>query len=275
MTNAIKAVVFDWAGTMVDFGCCAPVKALQSVFTANGVTTSESEVRRDMGMAKRAHIAALLAMPQIESQWSARFGGLPTSDDVKRLHDAVEPLMVSAAADCADLIPGAADVVAMLRARGIKIGSCTGYTRTMIDSILPRAAAQGYAPDAVVCSGETSEGRPSPLMLWKLLVELGVWPALACIKVDDAPVGIFEGRHAGCWTVGVAASGNGVGLSISDFAALTPPDREVRMAASRAALQAAGADLVIDSVAEFGAVLAEIEGRIAAGERPSGRTAND
>jgi phosphonoacetaldehyde hydrolase len=175
---------------------------------------------------------------------------------------------VSAAADCADLILGATETVTMLRERGIKIGSCTGYTRVMMEAILPRAAAQGYAPDVLVCSGETHEGRPSPLMLWKVMVDLGVWPAAHCIKVDDAPVGILEGRNAGCWTVGVAASGNGVGLSLAELNALAPGDREQRIAASRASLIAAGADSVIASVADFPAVLAEIEQLMAAGSTP-------
>ena len=31
MSFPVKAVVFDWAGTMIDFGCVAPVDALQRV----------------------------------------------------------------------------------------------------------------------------------------------------------------------------------------------------------------------------------------------------
>jgi phosphonoacetaldehyde hydrolase len=269
VTNQIKAVVFDWAGTMVDFGCCAPVRALQTVFAGEGISVSDAEVRRDMGMAKRAHIAALLAVPRITDEWRLRKGAAPTDADRDRLHDVVEPLMVNEAAACADLIPGAAETVTLLRNLGIKIGSCTGYTRTMMEAIIPRAAAQGYAPDVIICSGETHEGRPSPLMLWTVMVELGVWPAARCIKVDDAPVGIYEGRYAGCWTIGVSASGNGVGLSQAAFDALSPSDRDARIAASVGLLAEAGADLIIRSIADFPAALGEIERRIGAGAAPN------
>ena len=34
--SVIRAVVFDWAGTMVDFGCQAPVGALIEAFAATG-----------------------------------------------------------------------------------------------------------------------------------------------------------------------------------------------------------------------------------------------
>lgn len=269
MTLAMRAVVLDWAGTMIDYGSRAPVVALQRLFAVAGVPITEAEARADMGRAKRDHIRAILAEPRIAAAWSHLHGSTPTADDIDRLHDDITPIMRDAARDCAVLIPGAADVVARLRAAAVGIGSCTGYTRAMMADILPRAAEQGYAPDVVVCSGDTAEGRPSPLMLWQVLVDLGAWPASACVKVDDATVGIAEGKAAGTWTVGVAASGNGVGLSRADLLALAPDERARRIDSAAAALRAAGADYVIDSVADLWPVLKTIAGRIAAGERPA------
>ena len=51
----------------------------------------------------------------------------------------------------------------------------------------------------------------------------------------DAPVGIEEGRLAGCWTVGLSASGNGVGLDQESLAALPPEERAKRLAQCRSA----------------------------------------
>ena len=181
---------------------------------------------------------------------------------------ALEPLMEALAQEHATLIPGAADLAETLRLRGVKIGSCTGYTRQMMTGVLPLAAAQGYSPDAVVCAGETSFGRPSPLMLWRVLTELEAWPAFACVKVDDAPVGVQEGVAAGTWSVGVAASGNGVGLGLQDWLALSETERRSRAQAAAESLWTAGADFVIDTVADLPAILDEIERRLAAGERP-------
>lgn len=247
----LKAVVFDWAGTMIDFGSRAPVIALCRAFAAADVPIEEAEARADMGRAKRDHIAALLRQPRIARAWAVRHGTVPGDADGDRIFAAIDPMMREAARDCAELIPGAAEVAGRLQAAGVGVGSCTGYTRAMMADILPLAAAQGYRPDRVVCAGETAEGRPSPLMLWKNLVELGAWPVEACIKVDDAPVGIAEGRAAGVWTVGVAASGNGVGLSGPDLAALPATDRAARITASGEVLRAAGAHVVIDTVADL------------------------
>ncbi|WP_176592554.1 phosphonoacetaldehyde hydrolase [Sphingobium sp. EM0848] len=268
MSFPVKAVIFDWAGTMIDFGCRAPVMALQRLFADAGVDISEAEARADMGRAKRDHIRALLAMPRIADAWRARHGAAASEADVDRLHDAVEPLMRAAAADCAGLVPGAAETVQRLKDAGVRIASSTGYTRAMMADILPLAAEQGYAPEFVVCAGETAEGRPSPLMMWKALVELGVWPSAACIKVDDAPVGIAEGREAGSWTIGVAASGNGVGFDYCALRKLDAAERDRLVLASADALRAAGADYVIDSVADLWPVVETIAARIATGERP-------
>lgn len=251
MHPGLKAVVFDWAGTMIDFGSRAPVLALCKLFEAVGVPVTEAEAREDMGMAKSDHINALLAKPRVRDAWIESKGGAPTSADAAALFADIAPMMRDAARECAQLIPGAADIAGRLRESGVKIGSCTGYTRQMMADILPIAEAQGYRPDMLVCAGDTIAGRPSPLMLWKNLVELGAWPATACVKLDDAEVGIAEGRAAGVWTVGIAASGNGVGLSERDLAALAPWDREQRIAGARAALEKAGAHVVIDTVADL------------------------
>jgi phosphonoacetaldehyde hydrolase len=264
MSFPVRAVVFDWAGTMVDFGCTAPVRALTQVFEAEGMTLSDAEARRDMGKAKLDHLRALLAEPPIAARWRELKRDEPSEADVERLYARLEPAMAAAAEATARLIPGAAETAAALRALGVRVGSGTGYTRAMMAPILPRAAEQGYAPDVVVCAGETPSGRPSPLMTWKALIELDAWPARSCIKVDDAPVGIEEGRNAGCWTVGVAASGNGVGLSLDAYAALAAADRAARLAASEAELRTAGADYVIDDVSKLMPIVHEIAGRVAA-----------
>jgi phosphonoacetaldehyde hydrolase len=264
MSFPVKAVVFDWAGTMIDFGCMAPVRALVSVFAEEGLALTDAEARRDMGKAKLDHLRALLAEPGVAARWSALKGAPAGEADVDRLYARLVPAMAAAAAESAQLIPGAAETAAELRALGVRIGSGTGYTREMMAAILPAAAAQGYAPDVVVCAGETPSGRPAPLMTWKALIELDAWPAQACVKVDDSAVGIEEGRLAGCWTVGLTASGNGVGLDAEAYAALPADERQARLSACGRELKAAGADFVIEDVSRLMPVVHEIARRIAA-----------
>ena len=247
----LAAIIFDWAGTMVDFGSCAPVIAMREAFAAEGVSVTDADIRAGMGLAKRDHVISVFARPQAATSWRDAHGSIANDADVERIFVSLEPLMQKAGVARAELIPGAAEVATHLRAEGVRIGSTTGYTRAMMTPILAAAAKLGYAPDVVVCAGETIEGRPSPLMIWKALVELGAWPAAAVVKVDDAPVGMAEGRNAGCFTIGVAASGNAMGLDSEAYAALSDGERVARLTAARAELLAAGADIVIDTVADL------------------------
>ena len=264
----LRAVIFDWAGTVVDYGSLAPMGAFVETFGEFGVEISVDEARGPMGMAKRPHIAALMALPRIAAAWSERHGHPPGEADIDAVYDVFVPKNTAVAARFSQVIPGVADVVAALKADGLKIGSTTGYTRSIMAEITPQAADQGFAPDSLVCTGDTVEGRPTPYMIYRTLLDLAVWPAWSAVKVDDTEVGIAEGLNAGCWTVGVAVSGNVFGLSRPDTEALAPDDFARRRAAAMAKLTVAGAHYVIDSVADLLPVMAAIEGRLIRGERP-------
>ena len=251
LRDRFDLAIFDWAGTTVDFGCCAPLKALLEAFARHGVELTEREARRDMGKAKADHVQALLAMPRVAAAWTGANGKPPAEADRVALMTDLGPLMRDQAARAATLIDGARATVDALKSAGLRVASSTGYTREMMGPVLARAAAQGYVPEHVLCAGETPFGRPSPLMIYRACADLGVWPLSRVIKIDDAEAGVAEGRAAGAFTVGVAASGNGVGLSADALAALPAAERSARIAASARALTAAGADLVIDSVADL------------------------
>jgi phosphonoacetaldehyde hydrolase len=265
---SLKAVVFDWAGTMIDHGSRAPMGAFVQVLAGFKVPITVAEARRPMGMAKWDHIKALLTHPDIAARWRAAHGGAPTDRDVDRVYAVFVPHNAAVVTDFADLIPGVLETIAGLRARGLKVGSTTGYTRDIMARLLPVAAAQGLVLDNLVCAGDLAHGRPAPHMMYKCFLDLDVWPASAVVKVDDTEVGIAEGLAAGCWTVGVALSGNAAGLSRAELGALSAPElARLRDRATRQ-LSQSGAHYVIDSVANLEGVIDQIERRMADGQRP-------
>jgi phosphonoacetaldehyde hydrolase len=264
----LQAAILDWAGTVVDHGSRAPMGAFVRAFAEFGVPISIADARGPMGMAKWDHIRAVGRVPSVAAAWRARHGRAFGEADVDAIFRVFEPMNVAAVRDHADLIPGAVEVVGMLRAEGMRIGATTGYTRAIMQELAPLAAAAGYAPDLTVCAGDLPAGRPSPLMMWYAMATLGVWPAATVVKVDDTAPGIGEGVAAGTWTVGVTLTGNEVGLSAAELAALPEADRAVHRARAGAVLTAAGADFVIDSIAELPSVVATIDARLLAGERP-------
>ncbi len=268
MAGMLKAVVFDWAGTMVDFGSRAPMGVFVKAFAGFGVDISVAEARGPMGRPKRDHIAALMAAPRIAEAWAAQHGHPPSEADIDSVYDVFVPMNVAVAADFSDMIPGVVDTVRALRQRGLKIGSTTGYTRDIMAKVLPRAAEAGYVPDNLVCAGDLAEGRPGPLMMYRTMADLGVYPPWAIVKVDDTVPGIEEGSAAGTWTVGVTASGNEVGLSFDEWTALSLAEQRIRADRAGDVLRRAGAHYLIDFVADLPPVIDEIEKRLAAGERP-------
>lgn len=264
----LTAVIFDWAGTMIDHGSQAPMGVFVRAFAEFGVEITVDEARGPMGMAKRDHIKALMALPRVAKTWAAKHGAPPDEVAIDRVYGVFVPMNVAVVADYATLIEGAAETAAAIRARGLKIGSSTGYTRDIMAPLLPLAREQGYDPDALVCAGDLAEGRPTPLMMYKLFLDLGVWPAWSTVKVDDTEVGIAEGLNAGAWTVGVAMTGNVFGLGPAETDALDPAERQRRRSEAYARLRRAGAHHVIDSVADLPEALDLIEGALARGERP-------
>lgn len=264
----IQAVILDWAGTTVDFGSLAPVMAFVRLFAEHGVTLSAAEAREPMGLEKREHIRQLCQSPAIAARWREHCGEEPGETEVALLYQAFIPLQIAAIRDHAQLIPGCRETIAILRERGIRIGANTGYSRAMMEPLLQAAAEQGYIPDSAVCATEVPRGRPYPHMSLCNLIELEVKTVQSCVKVDDTAPGIEEGLNAGMWTVGVAISGNEIGLSLADWEALPLADQQRRRDHAYERLLASGAHSVIDSIAALPRCLDAIEARLARGERP-------
>lgn len=268
MKTDLQAVIFDWAGTVIDHGSRAPMGVFVEVFKRFGVEISVAEARLPMGLAKWDHIQAIGRQPRVAAAWQQAKGRAFADSDADEIYKVFVPLNREIIGEFADLIPGVAETMAQLRQRGLAVGSTTGYTRDIMERLLPLAAEQGFAPDTMYCTGDTSMGRPAPLMLYRCLVDLGVWPAWQCVKVDDTVPGIQEGCNAACWTVGVTLTGNGVGLDAADLAALSNAERDTLRQKAATPLLEAGAHYLIDSVADLLPVLDTIEQRLQQGERP-------
>lgn len=254
-----KAVVFDWAGTTIDFGSFAPMGVFVEAFARFGVTATVEQARGPMGRPKWDHIRAMLDLPGIAAQWRTVHGAAPDDAAADRLYAVFVPMNEEVVARHATLVPGCAEAVARLRDMGLKIGSTTGYTRSIMERVLPVAAAQGYAPDNLVCADDLPEGRPGPLQMYQCFIDLRVYPPASVVKVDDTAPGIAEGVAAGCLSVGVTLSGNEVGLSPEELAALPAAEVERLRARAAAILREAGADHVIDTVADLPALLERLD----------------
>ena len=264
----VRAVVFDWAGTTVDYGSRAPVEAFVEAFRRRGVELSVREARGPMGAAKRDHIRELLSSEDVRERWREANGCLPSGEDVGAVYEEFLPLQIESAAEHAKLVPGTAEVVEALRARGIRIGSSSGYGHEIMAKVLSSAREQGYEPDALVCPEDVPAGRPYPWMMFKNAMDLGVYPMSACVKAGDTITDVEEGLNAGAWTVGFARSGNELGLSEKETEALNQRELAARSDGVYERMYRAGAHYVVDTIADLPAVLDSIEARLGRGEQP-------
>jgi phosphonoacetaldehyde hydrolase len=267
--TAIEAVIFDWAGTTVDFGSRAPMGAFVKLFQAEGIEMSIAQARIPMGINKWDHINALLNLPEIQAQWRNLHGKSHDHSDVDRLLEIFVPMNKISILECAQLIPGIAELTIALRERHIKIGSTTGYTKELLDILIPIAKEQGYEPEAFSYSGDTPLGRPTAQMMQRCAEQLNVENPLSFIKVDDTLPGIEEGKAFGCWTVGVAVSGNTLGLSLGELNQLTTNESENLKNQARIRLHEMRPDYVIDTAADLMPIIDQINQRLDEGEKPN------
>lgn len=264
----LKAIVFDWAGTVIDYGSCAPAAVFQKVFVEHGIVISAAQAREPMGMAKREHIAAILNMPTVQEAWRNSYKRDSTEADIDQIYEQFLPLQMQVLSEHAVLIPGAAQAVQECRALGLKIGSTTGYTRALMQVVSAAAREQGYEPECVVCAEDAPRGRPAPYLLFETAKRMDVYPMWAFVKVDDTPVGIEAGRNAGCWTIGVTRTGNCVGKTEQELSQSSEEQVQAWCRTAAEKLFSAGAHYVVESVVEVPGLLRKIDQRAAQGELP-------
>ena len=90
----LKAVVLDWAGTVVDCGVYAPAVAFAEVFKAEGVPITMEEAREPMGTHKKVHIRKITELEPVRRRWFERYGACPNEEDVERMYNNFVPLQV-------------------------------------------------------------------------------------------------------------------------------------------------------------------------------------
>lgn len=266
----VKGLVLDWSGTVADAYVIAPALVFVEVFAKQGVAISMEEARGPMGLRKDLHIAVLTQHPDIRDRWRKVKDTDPTEADVEAMYADFVPMQLDCLHRYTQLLPGVVETAQKIQASGIKIGSTTGFVRSMVDILVADAAKQGFHIDVTVAGDEVINGaRPKPFMLYRNLDLLDVHPIQSVIKVDDTVSGIHEGLEAGCWTVGIARYSNYMNInSLDEAESISATEIERRLKISRGKLQQGGAHYVINEFAELLDVIDDVNVRLARGEKP-------
>ena len=256
----IEAVIFDWAGTTVEFGSTSPVSAFMEAFRRAGVEVTDEETRAPMGLLKRDHIRTMLRMPRIEKAWREHYNRAPNADDVEALYADFEPALMAVLPQHCDLKPQVLETVASLHEKGIKIGSTTGFTASMMEVVTQEASKSGYRPDMVGTADDTNGfGRPWPYMVFENMRRLGLQDVRRIVKVGDTVSDMREGKNAGLIAVGVVEGSSIIGLDKASWDKLSDMDRFALRKKARETFFANGADFVIDTMGELPGLIKAIE----------------
>ncbi|HWS43926.1 MAG TPA: hypothetical protein VN421_12695 [Pseudoflavonifractor sp.] len=142
--SKIQAVIFDWAGTTVDYGSFAPVKGFIDGFQRIGFDITSKMARTPMGLLKIDHtraIAAMLPEPISEEQIQTAYAVFE------------ETLFANIEEHCA-LKDFVVETVDALRAQGVKIGSSIGYGGAGTGS---GGISRGLRADRIYVQGHVKE----------------------------------------------------------------------------------------------------------------------
>ncbi len=257
-SGKLKAVIFDWAGTTVDFGCFAPTGVFVEVFRQKGIEITLKEARGPMGMHKRDHIREITRNARIASEWRKIHGNECSEKDVEEMFNNFIPLQLSVIEEHSALIPELPAAVEVIRLMDMKIGSTTGYNNEMMKILTSAAARQGYRADSVVCATDVPAGRPAPWMAFRNAENLNIYPMRSIVKIGDTMADIEEGINAGMWSVGVVLSSNEMGLTQEEIGVMDPEELKKRKLAVRELFLNAGADYVIDTLSEIDELIYKI-----------------
>jgi phosphonatase-like hydrolase len=190
-----KLVVFDMAGTtVVDKGSVA--EAFIGAFLENELEVPFEEVQQVMGYRKTEAISMLL---------DKFYPGLKHKEQtILAIHDKFEEKMLGFYMSVQDLkpLPFTEDIFRWLHTHNISVALNTGFTRLVTEGILYRLDwKNSNLIDAVICSDEVEEGRPTPFMINALMKKFNIEDSTEVIKVGDTEVDVLEGRNAKCGKV--------------------------------------------------------------------------
>jgi len=188
------ALIFDLDGTLVDT-VYAHVFAWQRAFAEHGLPIDGWRIHRRVGMSGGLFTRA--AGREVGRELTDQ-----EAEELQRRHGELFRELLPERRP----LPGAVELLAELRARGVVHGIATSGRRPEIDRSLE---ALTVPPETVVVErGDVARAKPEPDLFLACAERLGIPPA-GCYVVGDAVWDLLAARRAGMLSVGLLSGGYG------------------------------------------------------------------
>ena len=219
MTQALRAVLFDMDGLLVD---SEPLwfEAERSVMARLGGPWTPADQVALIG-GSLAHSVAYMRARAVRPAEPEQIG--------RWLLDGMADLV---ATNGVRLMPGAAGLLAELAAAGIRCALVTSAQRQIMDAVID---STGLTFAVTICAEDVRRGKPDPEPYLRAAALLGEAPA-RCVVLEDSPRGVAAAQAAGCPVIAVPSVQIPAGLSV----AVVPTLCEIDLAALRKAARASG-----------------------------------
>jgi beta-phosphoglucomutase-like phosphatase (HAD superfamily) len=181
MEQAIKAIIFDMDGVLIDseaLHACAK----RSAFRLVGIDVSESEIQEFVGQSDKAMVDAIAARHDLSSDQHDRI-----LKEKMRIYEENEPSL--------EEVPGATCFVRWASDH-FRLAVATSATPRNRRSALHALGIAGFF-EVTVDSSDVAHPKPWPDLYEAASTRLGL-DGSQCLVVEDAIAGIVSARSAGC-----------------------------------------------------------------------------
>jgi phosphonatase-like hydrolase len=196
LTTFPRLVVFDLAGTTVEDRGQVPA-AFAAALAEAGIPLTADQIMGVRGASKRQAIRQLLP-PYQESRADEIYGRFR------------ERLTQQFTTNGVRAIGHAAATFRHLKAEGAAVALTTGFDRDITMLLVSSLGWTRTIVDAIVCSDDVVNGRPSPEMILLAMKLTGVTDASKVAVIGDTTLDLEAGSRAGVkWNIGVLSGAHG------------------------------------------------------------------
>lgn len=256
----IRAVIFDLAGTTIDYGNQAPALAIRKAFKQFGVEVSLKELQCNAEWEPLVQIKRIMTESDVQKRWYIKHPDVSLEEGISQVAKWFNRNILEILPQIAKVKSGLPTLISYFRTQGIRFATTTRYTNEMLAKILPLVSEQGFDPQINITAADFEDSADvGPEMVRQAMTKLRIRNAQSVIKVGDTPRDIYEGKAAGVITIGMIEGSSLIGLSQSEFSVLPFAHRNSLKNRVAAELEKAGADYVVENTKDLMRLIKELD----------------